>query len=245
MAMNLQEVRDLISLYKSEMRKVDFQKAKIEETLNSLKKDEKKLADKEQKLSKKKTSKANTKLSKEKTHSTKVKTTLKSTSTKVKKDPNRLLKKSTTGKKTAKTKAAPSKKVVRIVKAVGGDLVKSTPQPTKTRAPKGSNYRLSDWDSYLVDKIVEADELLTRTEINALFEEKAVQVGGMSEEDTLKKGSNTLYKLGSRYDVIVKYPFPGRGHAYGIADWFFAKTGKLKKAYEVKLNKKAKRMGKL
>lgn len=244
MAMNLQEVRDLLTHYKSELRKIDFQKANIEGVLSSLKKEEKKLGDKEEKLSRKKTSKATKKFSKG-NHSTKVRSIDNNTSKKAKKDPGRLLKKSTTGKKTTKKKAAPSKKVVRIVKAVGGDLVKSTPQATKTRAPKGSNYRLSDWDSFLVDKITEADELLTRTEINSLFEEKASQIGGMSEDDVLKKGSNTLYKLGSRYDVIVKYPFPGRGHAYGIADWFFAKTGKLKKAYEVKLNRKAKRMGKI
>jgi len=178
MAMNLQEVRDLITHYKSELRKIDFQKTKIEETLNSLKKDEKKIADKEHKLSKKKTSKATNKLSKEKGHSTKIRTIESSTIAKVKKDPNRLLKKSTTGRKTSKSKAAPTK-VVRIVQAVGGDLVKSDTQLTKTKAPKGSNYRLSDWDSYLVDKIKDADELLTRAEINALFEEKAAQVGGM------------------------------------------------------------------
>lgn len=213
--MNLKEVKELIAVYESDLNKLNFQTANIKDVLIKLEKTKKKLEKKEEKQAKKNAKKNST-------------SSLSTNGT-------------LTPLKDINKGSGRSPKVVRI-RNISKDGEESIREEVVLRE---SSYRLSDWDRFLIEEIKAADELLTRPELNVIFAKKAEQVGGMTEEDMIKKGSNVLHKLANKHEAVIKYPFPGRGYVYGVPDWFFAKTGELKKSYKTKLAKKAKKLGKL
>jgi len=117
-------------------------------------------------------------------------------------------------KKTATAKARPAKKKKRGRK------------PRKTKG-----YRLSDWDNQLIEVIRENNQPMASAE---LLDAMASRMGEVENMEQLKgKIARSLQKLANKRGVLGKASSRGRGYVYGLSDWFFARSGRLKKAYLV------------
>jgi hypothetical protein len=118
--------------------------------------------------------------------------------------------------------------------------VKATRKKTaKKKAPKRrkkrvtSGYRLSEWDQFLIDTIKENNLPMSTAELQEaatrMVTEKRLE---MTEEDIKGKIARSLQKLANRRKDLGKAPGRGKGYVYGLSDWFFARSGRLKKAYQ-------------
>lgn len=109
---------------------------------------------------------------------------------------------------------------------------KKTPKKRKKRATTGG-YRLSEWDQFLIDTIKENNLPMSTSELQEaatrMVTEKKL---GMTEEDIKGKIARSLQKLANRRNDLGKAPGRGKGYVYGLSDWFFARSGRLKKAYQ-------------
>ncbi|MEM1322916.1 MAG: hypothetical protein AAGG75_21810 [Bacteroidota bacterium] len=106
----------------------------------------------------------------------------------------------------------------------------SKPKTTPTvGATKG--YRLSLWDHFVIDSITDAGKVLINSELLEMASDKnKAEKLGLDEETIRGKLVRSIHKLANKRGEIVKAPFPGKGHAYGLKDWF-TKSGNLKKDY--------------
>lgn len=111
------------------------------------------------------------------------------------------------------------------------------PGRRKKRQIKDGGYRLSDWDSMVIDTISRTDRLLPKEEIlkNAIDWAKK-EHPEMSEADVEAKITRVLQKLsGKRGELGTHRSGLRRGYHYGVKDWFFASSGKLRKQHLNKL----------
>lgn len=112
-----------------------------------------------------------------------------------------------------------------------------TPGRRKKRQIKDGGYRLSDWDNMVIDSIAKSERLLPKEDIlkNAIEWAKTAYPE-MSQEDVEAKITRVLQKLsGKRGELGTHRSGLRRGYHYGVKDWFFASSGKLRKQHLNKL----------
>ena len=110
--------------------------------------------------------------------------------------------------------------------------VKKRPPRKRGRKKKRAPYKLSDWDSFLLDVLEKEDRLLTKSELEGFVRHRAkLMKEKMSEDQAATKVTRILHKLGNKRQEIRKYSLSGRGYGYGLNKWFFQTTGKLKRKY--------------
>ncbi|MEO8590524.1 MAG: hypothetical protein ABI432_14200 [Flavobacteriales bacterium] len=107
----------------------------------------------------------------------------------------------------------------------------------KKRTIKNGGYRLSNWDLMVIDNIKRADRLLPKAD---LFETAKAWARKneprMKTADVELKLTRVLQKLSGKRGALGTYRSGlRRGYHYGIKDWFFASTGKLRKLHLDKL----------
>lgn len=134
-------------------------------------------------------------------------------------------------KKTVSKSAGRPKAATKATKA----SVSSTPDAPKKRGRKPNQklggYRLSDWDTMIVDGITTAGKALIKSELLDLAAQKnSAEKLGLDEQALNVKISQSLHKLANRRDDLVKVSFPGRGFAYALSSWKTSK-GDLPKKY--------------
>lgn len=96
---------------------------------------------------------------------------------------------------------------------------------------KVGGYRLSEWDSLIVDGIKQAGKALIKPELLSLAEQKSkAEKLGMDDAAINVKISQCLHKLSNRRDDLLKVNYPGRGFAYALAEWKNSK-GEVPKKY--------------
>lgn len=183
-----QEVKDLISFYKSELKKLQFRIGEIKEVLEKL---QGKVKDEEEGVAEDAVEKP-------------AKASRKARTPKAAKEPR-------APKEPAKKKGRPKKRGRK-----------------KKRAP----YKLNQYDTFVLEHLAKEDRLLSRKDIENGLREFLISQGEDASEDQIgTKVTRILQKLGTKRGSIKKFAISGRGYGYGLEDWFFGTTGKLKRKY--------------
>jgi hypothetical protein len=114
---------------------------------------------------------------------------------------------------------------------------KNKPGRRKKRVVTGGGYRLSDWDSMVLDAISKAGQLLPKEAIlSAATAWAKSNAPEMSPEDIEAKITRVLQKLSGRRGQLGTHRSGlRRGYHYGLKDWFFASSGLLRKQHYDKL----------
>ncbi len=118
-----------------------------------------------------------------------------------------------------------------------GFTASQKPGRRKKRQIKDGGYRLSDWDTMVIEAIKGSERLLPKEEIlkHAIDWAKTAHPG-MSQTDVEAKITRVLQKLsGKRGELGTHRSGLRRGYHYGVKDWFFASSGKLRKQHLNKL----------
>jgi hypothetical protein len=117
------------------------------------------------------------------------------------------------------------------------------PPKRKRGRPKGSTnkkkvirrvkdgYRLSEWDSFIINSLKKANKVLVNSDLMELGKEK-VKKEKLKLDDIQLRGklNRSIHKLANKRGKLVKVDFPGKGFAYGLEDWA-DKSGKVKAKY--------------
>lgn len=109
------------------------------------------------------------------------------------------------------------------------------PGRRKKREVKDGGYRLNEWDTMIIDKIKTSDRLMTKEDLLAASLSWAGKNEPKMKKDEVEaKLTRTLQKLSGKRGELGKHRTGlRRGYHYGIKDWFFASSGKLRRnAYE-------------
>jgi hypothetical protein len=116
-----------------------------------------------------------------------------------------------------KPKAANEKIIAEKGKKKTGGKEKKTGTPSGEKKP---GYRLSQWDTFLLDTLADAGTTLINSELNERAQAYARNNGmDMSASDISGKLSRSIHKLANRRGVLVKMKYPGKGYAYALLDW--------------------------
>lgn len=93
---------------------------------------------------------------------------------------------------------------------------------------KTSGYRLSDWDTFVIESLNKKNHILTKNELSSLAESWAKSKKmGMDSKQVYTKISNVLHKLTNKKNLLARFSNDAIKNAYGIADWY-TPTGNLK-----------------
>lgn len=108
-------------------------------------------------------------------------------------------------------------------------------KPKRGRKPrKTKGYRLSDWDEFVINSIREKGLPMSSAElVEAGTKHSKDTKLGLDEEQVKGKIARSLQKLANKRGVLGKASSRGKGYVYGVDEWFFARSGRLKKAYQV------------
>ncbi|MDQ3101510.1 MAG: hypothetical protein M3R08_08990 [Bacteroidota bacterium] len=111
------------------------------------------------------------------------------------------------------------------------------PGRRKKRQIKDGGYRLSDWDSMVIESISKTDKLLPKEEIlKTALDWAKKSHPEMSDADVEAKITRVLQKLSGKRGALGTHRSGlRRGYHYGVKDWFFASSGKLRKQHLDKL----------
>lgn len=229
------EIQDLINKYSSELKKLEFQTAEVKMTLLGL-----------ENLIKDVNSREKASFTKVKVKKSSVAKPLKKRGrksvvekAKVKTKTKEKIVKGTTPKKTKAQKsitAKPKKEVsVKSKKAVVGKkaAVKSKKSLPKVNSKKIEKigYKLSDWDSYVIQSIENRGKVLITSEIIDQVKSKLIAAGKNSSDSEIKnKVTRSLQKLVNRRGDLAKVNFKGKGFAYALPNWMVSK-GKIAPEY--------------
>lgn len=118
-----------------------------------------------------------------------------------------------------------------------GAAVKTAKGRRKKREIKNGGYRLSDWDEMVITTITQRDMLLPKEDLlkSALAWAKKKHPS-MDKEEVEAKLTRVLQKLSGKRGMLGTHRSGlRRGYHYGIMDWFFASSGKLRKQHFGKL----------
>jgi hypothetical protein len=228
------EIHDLITRYKSELKKLEFQSSEINLTISQLESRLKNIKGSEKV--------ARTKTKKRKTASVKVLLTT------AKKKRGRPAKKATSVKKAIKakhpikakalTKTAQLKKAVTTKKIAKQKKIKTKPQKVSPKAKKvlksdtKKGYKLTFWDEYVIESIKQAGKVRITHEILQFVTEKMKATGkSASDTEIQNKVIRSLQKLANRRNDLKKVPYEGKGLAYALPAWF-GENGKLNKEFK-------------
>lgn len=109
---------------------------------------------------------------------------------------------------------------------------KAGKQGKRVRRIKSDGYRLSYWDEFILNTISEKRKPLINSELYDACLSKSMQENlNLNETQLQGKIARSLHKLSNKRTTLRKFDIPGRGYAYGLGEWFFAKSGKLKKVF--------------
>ena len=93
-------------------------------------------------------------------------------------------------------------------------------------------YRLSDWDKFIIECLVQAQMPLINSDFMELAFERNRNSNEVLPEDIVRgKLTRSIHKLANKRSEIVKINFSGKGFAYALPDWVNAK-GNLKAKYQ-------------
>ncbi|HQX28907.1 MAG: hypothetical protein IPI00_04635 [Flavobacteriales bacterium] len=103
----------------------------------------------------------------------------------------------------------------------------------KKREIKDGGYRLSPWDHLVIDTITKADQLITKGRLlKAALVWAKKNEPGMTPKDVEDKLTRVLQKLSGKRQILGTHRTGMiRGYHYGIMNWFFASSGKLRKQH--------------
>jgi len=109
--------------------------------------------------------------------------------------------------------------------------------PRKKRVVKGGGYRLSPWDTMIVDTIKKSDQLQPKEVLmRAALAWARKNEPTMNEEEVAGKLTRVLQKLSGKRGVLGTHRSGlRRGYHYGLKDWFFSSSGALRKQHMKKL----------
>jgi hypothetical protein len=182
--LTIAEIDDLLSVYRSSLKKMRFEMAQLSETITAL-----------QEMKKGRQEAAEAKIA-------------------------------------AKAEAKAEAKAAKTKRKPGRPPTKKAKRGRKPRKTKG--YRLSDWDNFLVELIRENQKPMTSAELVDTATAKAAEKKIDVDPTQIKgKVARSLQKLANKREVLGKASSRGKGYVYGVSEWFFARSGRLKKAYEV------------
>ena len=92
-------------------------------------------------------------------------------------------------------------------------------------------YRLSDWDKFIIESLIDAQGPLINSDFMELAFEKNRNSKEVLSEDVVRgKLTRSIHKLANKRREITKINFSGKGFAYALPDWLNAK-GELKTKY--------------
>ncbi len=114
---------------------------------------------------------------------------------------------------------------------------KRKPGRRKKRVIKDGGYRLSNWDTMVIDHITKKKRLLPKAEIvaNAVAWAKKNEPG-MKDAEVEAKITRVLQKLSGKRGALGTHRSGlRRGYHYGVKEWFFASSGALRKQHYDKL----------
>ncbi|MEH0155716.1 hypothetical protein V6R21_16325 [Limibacter armeniacum] len=96
-------------------------------------------------------------------------------------------------------------------------------------------YRLSDWDIFVIQALWESNKLMVSNELLDFGMEAAKEIENDPKERTKDKVkgkiTRSLNKLVNKRNYVKKHEYKGKGHSYGLANWFF-KNGKIRKEWD-------------
>lgn len=129
-------------------------------------------------------------------------------------------------------KADPDKAEEAPEKAPKKTSIKKRPPRKRGRKKKRAPYKLSEWDSFILDVLEKEDRLLTKNDLeNFVMHRASLIKEEMTPDQASTKVTRILHKLANKRDTIRKYSLSGRGYGYGLSKWFFQTSGKLKRKY--------------
>jgi len=121
-------------------------------------------------------------------------------------------------------------------KANAPSRYKRKPGRRKKRTVVGG-YRMNPWDQFVIDAIEAKGQLMTKAELIAASKVwvKANNIKAKAADLEIKI-TRSLNKLGGKRNDVGKHRSGvGRGLHYGVGEWFFANTGKLKAVFNDKV----------
>jgi hypothetical protein len=248
------EIRNLINLYQSELRKLSFQMARTQNTIDEL---QEQLASAQIELPEAPVSSNQTKKKKGPGRPKKSETA--QTADKPKRGPGRP-RKSETAQTADKPKRGPGRPrksetaqpADKPKRGPGRPRKSETAQPadkpkrgpgrpkkSETTAKKATKkkrtrkktggYKLSNWDTFIIGAIDSAKKPLINSELLEVAQKDDIS-NGMSEDDVKVKISQSIHKLANKRSTLSKTKYEGRGYAYATENMVFS-NGKLKKEY--------------
>lgn len=101
--------------------------------------------------------------------------------------------------------------------------------------PKG--YRLSDWDLFIVNTIRKSNRALVNSDLmeKALIRVKKEKLD-MDEMTLRGKLNRSIHKLSNKRGDLIKVDYPGKGFAYGLAEWADETGVNIREEYKVSMN---------
>ncbi len=145
------------------------------------------------------------------------------------------------------------KKAIRELRAMGTDAPaparkkaaakkrtatrKRKPGRKKKRTSAGGGYRLSGWDDAVMNAVKGANRMMTKQQLlDAVKKWAAKNEPKTPAAEVEARLTRVLQKLSGRRGLLGTYRTGlQRGYHYGLKDWFFKSTGKLRQAHLDKL----------
>lgn len=122
-------------------------------------------------------------------------------------------------------------------KAETVDRKAAKPGRRKRREIKNGGYRLSEWDNVVINAITKTNELLPKEELlKHVIAWARKNEPAMKESEVEAKLTRVLQKLSGKRGVLGAHRSGlRRGYHYGLKEWFFTSSGKLRKQHLEKL----------
>ena len=90
----------------------------------------------------------------------------------------------------------------------------------KGEESKAKGYRLSEWDLFIMNSIRDAKKPMVNADIMDMAKAKNKKDKvTMSDIDLRGKLNRSIHKLANKRRDLVKTNYPGKGYAYGLAEW--------------------------
>lgn len=103
---------------------------------------------------------------------------------------------------------------------------------TATKSDSTGGYRLSDWDTMILDGLASRQKVMISADLLELGKKKVANENlGLDEKQIQGKINRSLQKLANKRGVLSKTDYPGKGHAYGLAEWADP-SGEIRKKYQ-------------
>lgn len=114
---------------------------------------------------------------------------------------------------------------------------KRKPGRRKKRTVAGGGYRLSGWDTAIMTAVTNSNRMMTKQQLYDVVRKWASKnEPKTTAAETEAKLTRALQKLSGRRGLLGTYRTGlQRGYHYGLKDWFFKSTGKLRPSHLDKL----------